>query len=223
MENKHRIYPPRGGKTLGFTLSEVLITLVIIGIIAGLTVPVLIQHHKRIETAAKLKKFYSALAQAIKLAEIEYGIPSKQFYTGQYSLELWNKYIQKYLPIGERIDIVDDRSGYIYPFNDGTGLTEIGSDLCSGQRGNGYEIDINGEKGPNEPGRDRFAFCIFREKYINENPELKPLSPANYGASIKLSKTREEYLDDCKKYPTNCTALIMNDGWEIKSDYPYRL
>ncbi len=36
-----------------FTISEVLITLVIIGIIAAFTIPVILQNHKETETSAK--------------------------------------------------------------------------------------------------------------------------------------------------------------------------
>ncbi|MFQ8625261.1 MAG: type II secretion system protein [Candidatus Gastranaerophilaceae bacterium] len=39
-----------------FTLAEVLITLGIIGVVAAMTMPVLIQNHKEKETVAKLKK-----------------------------------------------------------------------------------------------------------------------------------------------------------------------
>lgn len=57
-----------GGAELAFTLAEVLITLGVIGVVAALTLPALIQNHKKVSTAAKLKKFSSTMEQAI-LAE----------------------------------------------------------------------------------------------------------------------------------------------------------
>lgn len=42
----------------GFTLAEVLITLGIIGVVAALTLPALIQNHKKSETTARLKKIF---------------------------------------------------------------------------------------------------------------------------------------------------------------------
>ncbi len=56
-----------------FTLAEVLITLGIIGIVAAMTLPTLIQKHKEQETVAKVKKFYSVISQAIMLARVEHG------------------------------------------------------------------------------------------------------------------------------------------------------
>ena len=41
-----------------FTLAETLITIGIIGIVASMTLPSLIQNHREKETAAKLKKTY---------------------------------------------------------------------------------------------------------------------------------------------------------------------
>ena len=56
-----------------FTLAEVLITLGIIGIVAALTLPSLIQSYREKETVAKLKKTYSILNQAMVNAVNEYG------------------------------------------------------------------------------------------------------------------------------------------------------
>ena len=51
-------------KKTGFTLAEVLITLGIIGVIAAITLPVLIAKYKETVTVAKVKETYSIIAQA---------------------------------------------------------------------------------------------------------------------------------------------------------------
>ena len=63
-------------RKFGFTLSEVLITLGIIGIVAALTIPSLIQKQKEKITIVKIQKAYSVLSQAYQYAVEEYGIPS---------------------------------------------------------------------------------------------------------------------------------------------------
>ena len=57
----------------GFTLAEVLITLAIIGIVAAMTIPTLVNNYRKKDTTAKLKKFYSTMIQAIQLSELENG------------------------------------------------------------------------------------------------------------------------------------------------------
>lgn len=56
-----------------FTLAEVLITLGIIGIIAAITIPMLIKNYKRHETEVKLKKAYSMISQAFLSAQTKQG------------------------------------------------------------------------------------------------------------------------------------------------------
>ena len=51
----------------GFTLAEVLITLVIIGIVAALTIPSVINNYHKKQVGVKLKKFYSVMQQALQL------------------------------------------------------------------------------------------------------------------------------------------------------------
>ena len=196
------------------------------------------QYHKRTETASKLKKFYSAMAQAIKLAEIENGTPASQWKNkhtvsttswvrNRDGRTIWFDYIQKYLPIGEKIEIVDDWSNEIFPFNDGTAISGFNSSEICPDYGtcNGYTFDTNGPKGPNEMGRDRFGFWIFWDKSFAKYPNAKTFDSAKDPQRLKQTSavTREELLEDCKKHPIYCTSLIMYDGWEIKSDYPYKL
>lgn len=63
------------GNKCAFTLAEVLITLVIIGVIAAITVPTLINKTQNQEYVSKLKKTYSTLAQATNLIIAEEGTP----------------------------------------------------------------------------------------------------------------------------------------------------
>ena len=52
-----------GRRKIAFTLAEVLITLGIIGIVAALTMPSVIEKHQKQVTVNKLKKVYSTLSQ----------------------------------------------------------------------------------------------------------------------------------------------------------------
>ena len=60
-------------KRAAFTLSEVLITLGIIGVVAALTLPSVIQNQQERATVAKVKKAYSILSQAFTMAIAENG------------------------------------------------------------------------------------------------------------------------------------------------------
>ena len=95
-----------------FTLAEVLITLGIIGVVAAMTMPALIQNHRNSVVKARLKKFYSTMNQAILLSESVNG--NKAYWykdlagaqidyegnpiQGSSELEKWfNKYLRPYL------------------------------------------------------------------------------------------------------------------------------
>mgnify|MGYP000358167703 FL=1 len=56
-----------------FTLAEVLITLGIIGVVAAMTMPTLIESHNRQVVETRLEKFYSTINQAIVRAEVDFG------------------------------------------------------------------------------------------------------------------------------------------------------
>ncbi len=60
-------------KNSAFTLAEVLITLAVIGIVAAMTIPTLINKYQEKVTVTKVKKMYSTLNQAVKLAEVDNG------------------------------------------------------------------------------------------------------------------------------------------------------
>ena len=62
-------------KNFAFTLAEVLITMAIIGIVAAITIPSLVQKYQEKARVTALKKFYSVINQAVQMAVIEHGTP----------------------------------------------------------------------------------------------------------------------------------------------------
>jgi len=63
----------------GFTLAEVLITLVIVGVVAALTIPNLINKTNHKEYASKLKKAYSILQQFVHASAMQKGEPQGDY------------------------------------------------------------------------------------------------------------------------------------------------
>lgn len=58
----------------GFTLAEVLITLGIIGIVAAMTMPTLIQKNQEKELISRTKKVYADINNSLQLAQKDYGV-----------------------------------------------------------------------------------------------------------------------------------------------------
>ncbi len=58
----------------GFTLAEVLITLVIVGVVAAITIPIIHNNYMEQVTISKVKKFHSTMNQALRLAVANEGV-----------------------------------------------------------------------------------------------------------------------------------------------------
>lgn len=90
----------------GFTLAEVLITLVIVGVVAALTIPNLINKTNHKEYASKLKKAYSILQQFVHASAMQKGEPQ-----GDYSF--FNNYdfineFAKTVNVAKKCDILQE-------------------------------------------------------------------------------------------------------------------
>ena len=86
----------------GFTLAEVLITLVIIGVVAALSISPLINTYVESSTVAKVKKGLSIIGQAKKLAEAQNGsIEGWDFgegATAETAAQFWN-YLKPHISV----------------------------------------------------------------------------------------------------------------------------
>lgn len=83
----------------GFTLSEVLITLGIIGIVAAMTLPSLVGKYQKKVTVAKLQKIYTILNQALARSEVDHEAykywPTPQELSADKYFELyWKPYLK---------------------------------------------------------------------------------------------------------------------------------
>lgn len=181
------------GFHFGFTLAEVLITLGIIGVVAAITLPVIIQRNEKKEAVVGLKKAYSELGQVILRAQMDYGSPVYWDFEDKDNFP--DKYIIPY------IKVIKDcgRSGtplfcYGSSKDEKSKLHLLNGDVDNvntGYRGlilaNGMGllirighgagtasfvkiyVDVNGKKGPTRIGRDVFAFSMrpdWGDKYI---------------------------------------------------------
>ncbi len=220
----------KDSRKVAFTLAEVLITLGIIGVVAALTLPNLIENHNRKVVETRLEKVYSTMNQAIRMAELDYGERETWFvdYSDKDAQKVWiEKYLLPYLNYTKFEEVQVSSGNYrnaIY-FSDGSVLTKNsnnGSDWWFFPGNIEKCIKLSANNFRNNIGKCTFAF------YYNptNNTTYNTFNPLGVGAS----KTEEIF-----KYDTNygcyqgnswkayCTALIQYNGWKIPKDYPYRV
>ena len=220
-----------------FTLAEVLITLGIIGVIAAMTLPALVQKHRRTVVETRLEKFYSTINQAIKMSELKNG--DKKYWEPKDTDDFFNKYLKNYLKYTKyenkrvgtsndfRLIYLADGSGFlvdIYAVWDKDGNQTFKTngghfifcpEVKNCQEGSDY----------NKWGRTQFIFGYWPAG------EVAPKYHKNKGVEPYLNgwDDKEESLYSRAHYGCNsssknfyCTAVIQHNGWKIPKKYPYK-
>jgi len=205
-----------------FTLAEVLITLGIIGVVAAMTMPSLMQHYKRQQATARIKKFVSVINQALISAENDLG-PREDWVKGEEdnsdsAYDFLNTYIKPYIKSAD----IEKRT--LFGRNMAT-LRFVDGSQMSIKIGACYDIwyDINGEKGPNEKGKDIFVFILCKNGGCNFNSnQVRGFYCAPTGQQFP---THEQLIDNCKdrNRGSYCTILLEQNGYEFPKDYPLGL
>lgn len=215
-----------------FTLSEVLITLTVIGVIAAIAVPTLIADWQKTRTVEQLKKTYSALSQTTNRAIADNGPVASWDVLGLNAREFSQQYLIPYLNVFKNKEsnyfeyktlnkTNQKRYSYVFYLLDGT---KIGVDTPIQSKWGitvSILVDINGDANPNIMGRDVFYYIYW--VYVNSTPS-KSGSFIAYGgdwSKYNIINTNAGYA--CRKGETGelCAALIMKDGWQISEDYPW--
>lgn len=229
-----------------FTLAEVLITLAIIGIVAALTLPTLIQSYKKNVVETRLAKFYSTINQAIQLSEIDNGdkvswnIMDVIIEDGTYkqegitAQEWYNKYLSKYIKVlkAEPSQTIEQKFN-IY-FLDGSMVTFAGSSWNFYPDAKDYKEHevVDGDNSYIDRNRDTVgqkSFTFYFRPYDSGNKYTYKKGVEPYLSSA-FSGTNAELKNNsalgCNKNATNepayCTELIRRNGWKIPNDYPFK-
>ena len=215
-------------KSFGFTLGEILIALSVIGVVASLVIPQLVNGHKAGEAQAQFNTAYSLIAKAIADMDADNISVNPATYSEAGSFyPIFKQYIRYTIDCGKGEDtkntsvcpkygndfystfneeqktdtnILDDGS---FVLNNGMLVAidndpETSDEILKG--GNIFiSVDINGfNKHPNKHGYDLFTFQLV-------NGELLP---------VGVSGTISQVSNNPKKY---CCSTKINDGCSAES------
>lgn len=244
---KKKIY----NKFIAFTLVEVLLVLVIIGIIAAITIPPLVSNFQKQITINQYKKIYSTLSTAIKRSEADNRfVDDWDFSYTAYQPEtnvIWvNTYITPYLTIADACEngqgcwatqikkpngdeftmYPETNSNFLkYRLPDGAVIAVI---LRDDERIE-VLVDVNGSQKPNIMGKDVFDFWLLNKNSVSStytyvNPTTGGIYPCGYGVDI-TGGSYSSY--GCGKNVAGgsagsfCGMKIIEDGYRINDDYPW--
>ena len=205
-------------KRPAFTLAEVLITLGIIGVVAALTLPALINNYEKSVVETRMQKFYTNINAALKLSIVENGdmvdwtFP-QDYYDADGSEKFFNTYLKnnlQYLKTVPRVTTSWPTNGIEVDLNDGSAFVLSGTWIT-------YYPNANKKL---RSGVDSFIFII------NKNGN----SVIPHGNELKLNENTLKKVNDVvyscngnthRDYNRSCAAYIMQNGWKIPEYYPW--
>ena len=215
-------------KLCAFTLSELLLSLTIVGIIAVLTVPVIVSNVQKKMFATQVKNFSAQIEQLAKdellvnrtrdLANTDFADSAKLMTSKHFNIlkictnanvNCWKTHAQgkdkiTYKHLEGQATFNNPSSNTVILNNGmivGYSVVKNQSQVKNGWLGL-FMIDLNGNAKPNIAGRDVFYFAIHRKGYIVYTGQGN--TPARL---IELCKTNEYY----------CYGALIENNW--KMDY----
>lgn len=200
-------------KSKAFTLSEVLLVLSVIGVIAALTIPTLIQKVSDDQNKVTWRKTYSELSQAAQLIMNDNGGSMYQWCYDDYRCikDKFAEKLQNVKQCGQSLGIgncfpaspiktLNDSTQTITSYASGLILTNgvhlafnhnatmiyncWGTGDINGSCGEIY-ADVNGFNGPNTIGKDIFRMIIYLNKTSPDSSDNCLATETGWGCSAK--------------------------------------
>ena len=146
-----------------FTLAEVLITLGIIGVVAAMTLPGLVQNYQKKVKVTALEAAYSQIRQAVRMSEVKNGeirewhltqmSEEVQVYRCQQNKKFVQEYIEPYLKAVHKDELISSGTPYNYSYYtlDGALVNSNGHTHYSIALNNGVYLHFNANYGTSEP------------------------------------------------------------------------
>ncbi len=215
-----------------------MITLGIIGVVASIVIPQVVVSYSKKVTVNKLRKNYAIIQQAIKRSELD-NEPVLGWDTSLNGHEFFERYFKNYFSNATEISSADivakvsrknlngtPHTGSIYGNSVRTTnfLINDGSMITIHQNNHGVlwiGIDTNGFSEPNTLGKDTFLFFFSSKSGLR--PYGDPIAPERACINCTREKMLKESVNACNRQALGywCAYLIINDGWEIRKDYPW--
>ena len=197
-------------KRKGFTLSEVLITLAIIGVVAALTLPSLVSDTASAQIGPKLGKAVSMFEQANEAMLSDNSVDSLEdmgvVQNGEaaYTSELSNHL--KSTANGQTLTTKDNVSYNI------TIANNAGAGTVPHRRYRGtVEIDINASNNQATPGEDAFLFGLF------DDGSLRPRGSADWDGSGGAATWQANCpVDAAPTVAEDCAAHIFANNMKVR-------
>ena len=176
-------------RKIAFTLAEVLITLGIIGVVAAMTMPSLIQHHREKAMVTSLEKFVSTISQAVDLYKADNDCVDSISTCVSY-ISKGDENCENFAPIAAKMNVIasvknankstadwlpDKAYNYYGEEQEGIygGVSKRNIGTCAYLLNDGTTfavdinptnfdimVDVNGKKLPNRVGQDIFPLLI---------------------------------------------------------------
>ena len=197
-----------------------LITLGVIGIVAAMTIPNLVQSYKKKVVETKLVNFYSTINQAFQLSEIDNGqaITWEKIPKDEEGMKDWyGKYLLPYIKSPKVESSTNEKESDIkIYFPDGSFLRYYGDNSILQ-----YYIDkFEGKAGETW---FYFSFAPFTSSQVVAKNKL--VIPYMNDVNNNIDTIKE----NCGGKAINgiggrayCTYWIMLNGWKIPENYPYK-
>lgn len=210
----------------GFTLAEVLITLTIIGVVASLTMPVLMSNTSQAKIGPSLSKFVNTFENAVsmtmqdnsayRLVDANSGastpnLPVDDIAKNMLMIPTTEAY-KYYPPNGTTATTIEAGSAYVLKDGSLIGITKranIGT-AKGAYRGIIADVivDIDGKSGQNRAGRDVFQFML------DNSGTLIPFGSAAHKYIESTSYTTCNMTGTELKNGLACTGSVADNGWK---------